>query len=155
MDWPLLIKWVHVLSSTILFGTGIGIAYFMWMTLRGGDMQLIAKVAALVVKADWTFTLTAGIIQPLTGGCLVYLQGYSLQDRWLKETLGLYVLALMCWLPVVVLQIKMRNLAIRAAETGIPTPPKFRLYMWTWFALGWPAFISLIYIFYLMLEKPV
>lgn len=154
IDWPLLVKWLHVLSSTILFGTGIGIAYFFWMALRGRDLREAAAVARLVVKADWTFTATSGVVQATTGGLLVWLNGWSLSDRWLMEAITIFVMALACWLPVVWLQIKLRDMLVESANTNTPLPRQFQRYLWTWFALGWPAFVGLVYIFWLMVAKP-
>ncbi|MFO1034637.1 MAG: DUF2269 domain-containing protein [Hyphomicrobiales bacterium] len=153
-DAALFVKWLHVLSSTILFGTGIGIAYFFWFAVRGPDLRAAAAVARLVVKADWTFTATAGLVQATTGGLLVWLNGWSLTDRWLMEAIGIFVLALACWLPVVWLQIRLRDMLVQAEASQTPLPPHFRRYLWTWFALGWPAFIGLVYVFWLMVAKP-
>jgi uncharacterized membrane protein len=155
MDWVLLVKWVHVISSTVLFGTGLGIAYFFWIALRGPDVKLAAGVAKLVVKADWTFTLPAGMTQIVTGLALMHLEGFALSDRWLTQALCLFTLALACWLPVVWLQIRLRDMLVNAAASNTPLPAQFNSYLWRWFALGWPAFAALLYVFYLMIAKPV
>lgn len=155
MDAYFVAKWVHILSSTILFGTGIGTALHMWLTHLNGDVRAIAVVARNVVRADWWFTTPAAILQPLSGAYLIYLVGYDWKEPWLHWSYALYLIALICWLPVVWLQIRARNLAVEAAEAGFGLPPQYYRYMRIWFALGWPAFIGLVGIFYLMVAKPV
>lgn len=148
-------KWVHILSSTILFGTGIGTALHMWLTHLNGDVRSIAVVSRNVVRADWWFTAPSGILQPVSGAYLIYLVGYDWTEPWLHWSYALYCIALVCWLPVVWLQIRVRDLAADAVETGTALPPLYFRYMRLWFALGWPAFIGLVGIFYLMVAKPV
>lgn len=154
MDPYLILKWAHILSSTVLFGTGIGTAFQMVWAMRAGEPQVVASTASAVVVADWLFTAPAGIIQPTTGLALVWLAGYNLTEPWLLATYGLYLLALACWLPVVRLQYRIRDLARRAAAQNEIMPPQvirdFRL----WFVLGWPAFAALIMIYWLMVAKP-
>jgi uncharacterized membrane protein len=148
------LEWIHILSSTVLFGTGIGTAFQMWMAHRRGDARAIATVAANVVLADWLFTLPAGIVQPVTGFAMVFIAGFDPFESWLVVGYALYLLALGCWLPVVVLQIRARDLAADAAARGVPLPPSYHRIMRQWFALGWPAFIALIVVFWLMVSKP-
>ncbi|WP_306113557.1 MULTISPECIES: DUF2269 domain-containing protein [unclassified Roseovarius] len=154
MDPYLIAKWLHVLSSTVLFGTGMGTAFQMVWAMRTGRVETIHSVSSGVVVADWLFTTPAGVIQPLTGLWLVYLTGYSLWEPWLIATYALYGLAFICWAPVVHMQIRIRNLA-RAALSGGESGAEAmaRLYRW-WFRLGWPAFGSMILIFWLMIAKP-
>jgi len=150
----LLVKWLHVMSSTVLFGTGLGSAFYVFTTNRGGDVRAIASVTRRVVWADWLFTAPTAILQPLTGAWLVQLAGLPWSSRWILWSVVLYVVAGACWLPVVWLQVRMADLARIAAERGEPLPPLFWRYsaFWTW--LGWPAFAALIAIFYLMVVKP-
>jgi uncharacterized membrane protein len=148
------VKTVHILSATVLFGTGLGTAWFMQRANRSGDVATIAATARNVVLADGVFTLPAVIVQPASGFWLVDMVGYSPAETWLIVTYGLYLLAGVCWLPVVWLQIRMRNLAVAAAADGAPLPALYRRYARTWFALGWPAFIAVILIVYLMVAKP-
>lgn len=154
IDSYLWMKWLHILSSTVLFGTGIGTAFQMWFAHLCGDVRGIAVVARNVVLADWLFTLPAGILQPLTGWALVMQGGLDLTASWLVLTYGLYVLAFVCWVPVVVLQIRARDLAAQALATNQPLPPAYYSAMRVWFALGWPAFIALVVIYLLMVAKP-
>jgi uncharacterized membrane protein len=149
MDPYLTLKWLHILTSTVLFGTGIGTAFQMVMAMKSQDAQVIHRVARHVVIADWLFTTPAGILQPLTGVALAHVAGYSLTESWLLTTYALYVLAFVCWVPVVRLQIRIRDLT---AHGTIPDEAK-RLYR-IWFALGWPAFASLTAIYWLMVAKP-
>jgi uncharacterized membrane protein len=154
MDHLLLIKWLHILSSTVLFGTGLGTAFFLWSAHLTGDARTIASVAKITVRADWLFTATSGIVQPVTGLALAHGYGHALNDRWLLWTYGLYALALACWLPVVKLQMEMRDLAAKAAAEGTPLPARYRRAARLWFTLGWPAFIGLLVVFWLMLTRP-
>lgn len=154
MDPYLLARWLHILSSTVLFGTGIGTAFQMVWAMRTGKAETVHSVASGVVWADWLFTTPAGIAQPLTGLWLIHLAGYSLLEPWLLLTYGLYLLAFACWAPVVHLQIRIRDLASAAQVTGAALPAEaHRLYR-IWFALGWPAFVALIGIFWLMVWRP-
>jgi uncharacterized membrane protein len=154
IDPFLLAKWLHILSATVLFGTGIGTAFQMVWVMRQGDPGQVAGVAGGVVVADWLFTTPAGLVQPATGLWLVWLAGYSLFEPWLLVTYALYVLAFACWLPVVRLQIRIRDLARASAEQGAPLPQEARAAYRLWFALGWPAFGALVVVFWLMVTRP-
>lgn len=147
-------KYLHILSSTMLFGTGVGTAFQMVWAMRTGRVETIHSVASGVVVADWIFTTPAGLIQPLTGLWLIHLQGYSLIEPWLVITYVLYLLAFLCWAPVVHLQSRIRDLAHEALETNTPLPDAATKAYRIWFALGWPAFAALLVIFWLMLTKP-
>lgn len=149
-----LLKLIHILSSTLLFGTGLGTAYYMFCADKSGDLKAIAVVSRHVVTADLIFTTPAIIIQPLSGYFLMRTMGYGWSEAWIVASVGLYVLAGACWLPVVWLQIRMRNLANQAVDDGSSLPPRYRCYMRTWFILGWPAFLAVIIIFFLMIFKP-
>lgn len=154
IDSYLWLKWLHILSSTMLFGTGIGTAFQMWFVHLRGDVRGIAIVTRNVVLADWLFTLPAGILQPITGLALALQSGLDPTASWLVVTYALYLLAFVCWVPVVVLQIRARDLAARAVAANQPLPPDYYSAMRLWFALGWPAFIALIVIYLLMVAKP-
>jgi uncharacterized membrane protein len=150
-----LIKFVHIVSATVLFGTGLGTAFFMWMSHRTGNVVAIASTARITVRADWLFTTPAVILQPLSGVLLMRLVGYPATSSWLVVAIGLYVLAGACWLPVVALQLRMRDLAARAAREGCPLPSQYYRCMRRWFALGWAAFSAVLATFWLMVAKPV
>lgn len=154
IDPYLWLKWAHVLSSTILFGTGIGTAFQMWFAHRRGDPTAIAAVARNVVLADWLFTLPAGIVQPATGIALAINGGIDPFASWLVATYALYLLAFVCWVPVVVLQLRVRDLAEAAVDSGSTLPAEYTQSMRIWFALGWPAFLALMLVFLLMIAKP-
>ena len=154
MDWYLALKFLHILSSAILFGTGLGTAYYFWTAHLSGDPRVIATVGRRVIRADWMFTGTSGVVQPVTGYLLAQQLGVSLAEPWLAAALALYVFAFLCWAPVVWLQIRATQLAAEAAESGAALPPRYRALMRRWFALGWPAFTALIVIFWLMVAKP-
>ncbi len=150
----LVVKWLHVLSSTVLFGTGLGSAFYMFFTNRSGEVRAIAIVARRVVVADWVFTTPTAIAQPVTGFWLMHLAGMPWTSGWILWSLVLYVVAGACWLPVVWIQIRMAEMAEEAARSGNPLPERFWRYHRAWTALGWPAFIAFIAIFFLMVVKP-
>lgn len=153
-DSYLLLRFVHILASTVLFGTGLGTAFSMWRVQRGGDVTVIAAVTRNVVLADWVFTIPAVIVQPLSGLALVVLVGHPLTAPWLIVSLVLFAIVGLCWLPVVWLQLRMRDLAAAAAADGQPLPDAYHRHFRAWFALGWPAFLGVIAIFWLMVWKP-
>lgn len=154
MDPYLTLKYLHILSSTVLFGTGMGTAFQMVWAWRTQRIETIHSVASGVVVADWIFTTPAGIIQPLTGYLLINQLGYSWSEPWLLLTYALYALAFLCWAPVVHLQIRIRDMAGTALKTNTPLPSLATKYYRIWFALGWPAFIALTGIFWLMVNRP-
>jgi uncharacterized membrane protein len=151
----LLVKWLHILSSTLLFGTGLGIAFFMWRAHRSGDAALIAGTARNVVVADACFTAPAVLIQLLSGLWLTHRLGLALSTLWLQAALVLFFVVGACWLPVVWLQMRARDLAFCAVASGSPLSPGYYRVMRWWFLLGWPAFFGVIVIFWLMVSKPV
>ncbi len=153
MSLYLLIKTLHILSSTILFGTGIGIAFYKWLTDRTKDARAIRISSERTVLADWLFTTPAVIIQPLTGFVLAHMAGLPLHAPWIMYSIGLYALAGACWLPVVWLQIRMRALARAADGACAPLPPAYWAYARIWFWLGVPAFASLVLVYWLMVSK--
>jgi len=150
----LLLKTLHILSSTLLFGTGLGSAWYAWRAWKSGELVVIATTFRHLVTADWLFTTPTAIVQPLSGLAMVHLAGWPLGQHWLLVSLALYVLAGMCWLPVVWLQLRVRDLAVQALRDGTPLPPLAGRYMAWWFALGWPAFTAFVAIFFLMVAKP-
>ena len=154
MDVPLILKWLHILSATVLFGTGLGTAVHFWMTHRTGEVSAIAIAAANTVRADWWFTLTSGILQPLTGAGLIWLNGYDPLAPWLIGAYALFAIAGICWIAVVRLQISASRLARDAALQDKPLPPAYFKVMRAWYVLGWPAFLALIFIIWLMVAKP-
>jgi uncharacterized membrane protein len=149
------VKWLHVLSSTLLFGTGLGSAYYMFFTSLSGEARSVARVIGLVVIADWVFTLTTIVLQPVTGLLLAHIAQIPLTSRWIVWSTVLYFVAGACWIPVVVIQIRMHRLAKAAAANDAPLPDAYRrLFRW-WTALGIPAFFALVIVFYLMVAKPL
>ncbi|WP_211196092.1 DUF2269 family protein [Alteraurantiacibacter aquimixticola] len=154
MELYLLVKWAHILSSTVLFGFGAGTAWYFWNAHLSRDPATIATVGRMVVRADWIFTGTSGVAQPATGFWLVGMLGYPLDAPWLVLTYLLYLLAFACWVPVVWLQIRATRLAERAERDGTPLGRDYERTMRAWFILGWPAFLGLTGVFYLMVAKP-
>ena len=154
MSLYVMLKIIHILSGAVLFGTGAGIAFFMLRAHATRDAKTVADVGKIVVLADFVFTATAVVIQPLSSLGLIHLQGWSLSSSWLLAAYGLYVLIGVCWLPVVWIQYRMMRLAEQAAGQGEPLPGAYhRLFRW-WFALGWPAFAGVLAIYWLMVAKP-
>jgi uncharacterized membrane protein len=155
----LIVKWLHILSSTVLFGTGIGSAYYMLFTSlaarrRQADPQAVAVVVHHVVKADLWFTTSTIIFQPLSGWYLAHLVGLPLTSTWIVASVALYLVAGACWLPVVWLQLRMRAMAREAAAAGTDLPEQYWRYLRIWTLLGIPAFVALVAVFYLMVAKP-
>ena len=154
MSLYLTLKWLHILSSVVLVGTGLGSAYYMFFANRSRDLAAQAVVTRLVVQADWWFTTPTVLLQPATGLAMVHLAGFPLSTPWIAASLVLYAVAGWCWLPVVWLQIRMRALAQQAAEAGTPLAPLYWRYARWWEALGYPAFAAMVVVFYLMVAKP-
>jgi uncharacterized membrane protein len=150
----LVLKYLHVIGATVLLGTGAGIAFFMLMAHRSGDARLIAGTARIVVTADYLFTATAVVAQPVTGLLLARSVGYTLGEGWIVASIALYLVTGAFWLPVVWMQSEMRKLAQAAADAGEPLPDRYyRLYR-LWFAFGFPAFAAVLAIFWLMIARP-
>lgn len=147
------LKWIHIVSSTLLFGTGLGIAFFMWRAHLGGDPRVIAATARTVVVADACFTAPAVLVQIITGFAMVHLLKMPLTSGWLLWSLVLFVLIGMCWLPVLWLQWRAQKLAQQAVADGTPLNAQYHRVMRWWFWLGWPAFISVLAIFWMMVTK--
>jgi len=155
VDFYLALKFLHVIGAAVLFGAGLGIAFFQFRAGRMENPAAIAATLRTVVVADYLFTATAAVLQPVTGILLVHLRGVSLDQTWIAASLALYVLIGACWLPVGVLQIRMRDLAQRAVAAGEPAlPPRYHRLARVWFWLGWPAFLAMLAIFWLMIAKP-
>jgi uncharacterized membrane protein len=151
----IIVKWLHILSSTFLFGTGIGSAFYLLFATIQRNPAIVAFVARYVVIADWIFTATTIIVQPATGLYLAHLMGMPLHSAWLKWSIVLYVVAGLCWLPVIFLQMRMRDIAATAAAQQEPLPPAYWRYFQGWVVLGIPAFFAFVAIFYLMVAKPL
>jgi uncharacterized membrane protein len=155
MDY-LSVKLLHILSSTVLFGTGIGSAFYLLLATLGRDAKAVATVSRYVVITDWVFTATTAVMQPLTGFWLMHLAGgIPWSTPWIACSLGLYAFAIACWIPVVWIQLRLRDLSLQAAGAGGPLPPAYgRLFRW-WVGLGCVAFVAFTAIFYLMVAKQV
>jgi uncharacterized membrane protein len=154
MNLYLLLKWLHILSSVVLVGTGFGSAFYMYFVHRSGNVVAQAVVARLVVRADWWFTTPTVFMQPATGLGMAYLAGLPLSTPWIAVSIALFVLSGACWLPVVWLQIRMADMAQVAASQGTGLPPLYARYMRRWELLGYPAFAAMLGVFYLMVAKP-
>jgi uncharacterized membrane protein len=155
MTTYLFLKWLHILSSVLLVGTGFGTAFYLYFTNRTRNVPAIAEVARLVVKADLWFTTPAIIIQPITGYWMMTITGYSFSQTWLVWTLACYVLAGVCWLPVVWLQLRMRDMAFASATGSTVLSDTYWQYAKYWEWLGYPAFIAMLGVYWLMVVKPI
>jgi len=155
MNAYLALKFLHVIGAAVLLGTGAGIAFFLWMANRTKKAAVVASVARIVVIADFVFTATAVIVQPVTGTLLAWQMGFSLSDRWIAVSILLYFVTGVFWIPVVFMQIRMRDLAMKAARSGrAALPAEYHRLFRRWFAFGFPAFGSVLLIFWLMIAKP-
>ncbi|MDR3511479.1 MAG: DUF2269 domain-containing protein [Caulobacteraceae bacterium] len=148
------LKYAHVVGAMVLFGSGAAIAFFMVMAHRTRDPTLIAHTAGVVVIADTLFTASAVVLQPITGAALATMAGFPVFSSWIGASLVLYAITGAFWLPVVWIQLRLRDLAREAAASKTPLPEAhFRLYR-VWFAFGFPAFAAVAAILWLMLTKP-
>ncbi len=155
MNGYLLLKTLHVLSSVLLVGTGFGTAFYLFFANRTRSVPVIAAVSRLVVRADWWFTTPAVIFQPLSGLWLAHLAGWPMTTPWIVATLALYLLAGACWLPVVWLQLRLASMAAHAAAHGHDKlPARYWRYAARWEWLGYPAFLAMLAVYYLMVAKP-
>ena len=152
MDYTTL-KTIHILSMVLLFGTGLGSAFYKWMADRSGNVTHIAITNRHVVLADWIFTTPTVIFQPLSGIGLAYMAGWSLTTPWIATSLALYVLAGACWLPVVWLQIRMQRMAEAAVRAQSPLPSDYWRMARIWFWLGVPAFTAMVLVVTMMVFK--
>jgi len=154
MNAYFVVKWIHVLSSVVLVGTGFGTAFYLFFANRSGSLEAQAVVSRLVVRADWWFTTPAVLVQPASGLVLVYLAGWPLATPWLALSIALFVATGALWLPVVWLQLRMAAMAAAARRDGGELPAVYWRYARLWEALGYPAFVAMLAVFYLMVAKP-
>jgi uncharacterized membrane protein len=148
------LRWLHIIGAAVLFGTGAGIAFFMLMAQRTGRAELVAHVAGTVVVADAVFTATAVVVQPITGVLLAQATGWPLTQGWIVLSLALYGVTGLFWLPVVWIQLRIRNLARAAAAGNRPLPEEEKRLFRIWFACGFPAFAAVLAILWLMVTRP-
>ena len=149
-----LLRWLHIIGATVLLGTGAGIGFFMLSSHRSGNPQFIAQTAAVVVIADYYFTTSAVILQPITGVLLALQMGWPLTQGWLMGSIILYFLTGVFWLPVIQIQIKMRDLARHAAADNTALPDQYHRLFKRWVILCIPAFVTVLAILWLMVARP-
>jgi uncharacterized membrane protein len=154
MNDYLVLKFLHLIGTAVLFGTGVGIAFFLLLAHRTKKAAVVAAVARIVVIADFVFTATAVVVQPVTGVLLAVEIGFSLREGWIALSILLYLLVGALWIPVVFMQIRMRDLAGAAAERGGALPAEYHRLFRLWFAFGFPAFGAVLAIIWLMIAKP-
>ncbi|MAY62652.1 MAG: hypothetical protein CML29_10605 [Rhizobiales bacterium] len=154
MEPEALYRFAHVIGACVLLGTGAGIAFFMLMAHRTKEAALIAHVSSVVVIADTIFTATAAVAQPVTGILLAREVGWPLTEGWIVLSIALYIFVGFFWLPVVWIQMKLRDLARDAAKADAPLPASYHRLFAIWFAFGFPAFFAILAIIWLMLARP-
>ncbi|QOD83109.1 DUF2269 family protein [Chromobacterium haemolyticum] len=154
MNAYLVVKTLHILSATLMVGTGFGSAFYRFFVNRRRQSAAQAEVARLVVRADWWFTTPAMIFQPLSGLWLARQAGWPLASGWLLASIGLFLFAGLCWLPVLRLQVRMAEIALTAVAAGQPLPARYWRYARYWEFLGYPAFLSMLTTYFLMVIKP-
>lgn len=154
MSAYLLLKTLHIVSSVVLVGTGFGSAFYLFCANRSKSLEAQAVVARFVVLADWIFTTPAIVVQPLTGIALLSMAGWPLTTPWIMWSIGLYLFAGACWLPVVWLQINMKRMTDEARQSGNILPARYWLYARWWEGLGYPAFAAMLTVYFLMVNKP-
>ena len=154
MTWYFIIKYLHVLGAIVILGTGSGIAFFMLTAHRSGDAAFIARTAASVVIADIVFTASAVILQPVTGALLMSMSATAFEARWLMTSLLLYVVAGLFWIPVIFMQVEMRDLARAANAKNQALPSRYFMLFRRWLLFGIPGFGSVMVILWLMIAKP-
>ena len=154
MNTYLVVKTLHILSSVLMVGTGFGTAFYLFFTNRSNSVESIAVVSRLVVRADWWFTTPAVIFQPISGLWLAHMAGWPWDTPWIMASIALYILAGICWLPVVWLQLQLSRMAQDAAQRGNPLPERYGRYARLWERLGYPAFAAMLGVYFLMVLKP-
>ena len=155
MDYYLIVKTLHIISSTVLFGTGAGIAFFMLRSHFTDNLHEKLYAARNTVLADCLFTFPSVIAQPLTGAWLIWQGGHEWTDLWLTMTYVIYIIAGLCWLPVVWIQIQLKTMLTECVDSSTELPARYCKLFNIWLMLGWPAFIGLVAVFFLMVFKPV
>ncbi len=150
---PFLLKWVHIVSSTLLFGAALGSSIHYWLAHTTQEVRTIASVMRTVVAMDWWVVTTTGLIQPASGILLVQANGHSFSEPWLLVTYALYTIVSLIWFYVAWLQIRCRNMA-RAASTWDALPIEYHRSMQRWLWCAGTAFVLALVIFWLMVSKP-
>ena len=154
MEMYQIVKVLHILSSSVLFGTGIGIAFFMFRSVSVSNVHEKFYAVRNTVLADYLFTFPAAVVQPITGAWLIIEGGYDWLSLWLVLSYVLYIIAALCWIPVVWLQIQIKKMLINSIKNNTALSDKYFVYFRVWFFLGWPAFIGLLLVYFLMVIKP-
>lgn len=155
MNTYLAVKALHIISSVLLVGTGFGSAFYLYFAHRTRSVAVIAAVSRLVVRADWWFTTPTVIVQPMSGVWLMHTAGWPLKSPWILAAIVLYVIAGACWLPVVWLQVELTKMAHDAHARGeAKLPKRYWRFAKLWERLGYPAFLAMIAVYFLMVFKP-
>jgi len=153
MNSYLILKYIHVLSGAVLLGTGAGIAYFLLTAHLSRNLEAMRVVARYVILADWIFTATAVMVQPVSGVLMMLERSGSFSSSWFMATVVLYVAVGMCWIPVVVLQYRMARM-LREAESHAALGANYYRAFRQWAMLGIPAFAMVLALYAVMIFKP-
>lgn len=143
-----IVRLVHIVSASILFGTGLGIAFFMLRAHLSGNEEAMAVTTSNVVLADWIFTTPAVIVQAITGLWLTYKLSLPMDSLWFVLVITVFVLVGLCWIPVVRIQIRIRNIIAIGGR-----PDEYQGLMKLWASLGIPAFLGVLALYFLMVSK--
>lgn len=152
MEYYFLLKCIHILTATFLFGTGIGTAFFMLMAYLSKDIAALKRTTQHVVLADWLFTAPSVVLQPITGIALMWILHYAFNTLWFVLVVGLYLLIGCCWIPVVYIQYQLRDEVLKLTPDD-PLSARYHHLMRWWIALGIPAFIGVMALYWLMVSK--
>ena len=151
----LTIKFIHIISATLLFGTGLGSAFYMFMAYKSNNISVMAATNRMVVIADYCFTAPTVIIQLLTGLYLLNSLQIAWTSAWSLSVLALYFFVGACWLPVVWLQIVLTKKAKLLEKSSInQVDADYQQYMKIWLILGIIAFPAVLVLYALMIFKP-
>ncbi len=142
------IKLVHIISATILFGTGLGIAFFMLKAYLSGNQVVMSITTRNVVLADWIFTTPAVVIQFASGLWLTRQIGIPFDSMWFVSVISLFILVGGCWIPVVWIQMRIRDFR-SSDDVGF----SYRRLMSMWVVLGAVAFTGVLLLFFLMVFR--
>lgn len=148
MDY-LTLKIIHILSATIMIGTGLGSAFYLFVSYKTALFTTVKDVLKIVIIADLIFTTPSVIVQLVTG--LMLADRLNLTNtRWYWVVLSISFLVLVLWLGAVVIQYRLKRIIIDKKSL----PALFDKLMSIWFYLGVPSFGLAIFLYYLMIYKP-
>lgn len=147
------LKYLHVIAAIFLFGFGMGSYLYLIAASRTRNPEVIAHVARMVVRYDTWITTPAGFIQIITGYLLLKLTGLALTTAWVMAALIIFLCVGLLWLPVLVLQKRLHELASTAAEAGTGLDERYLPVYRKWFWMGVCGFSGMFVIVMIMVTK--